>query len=124
MTQAAEKTVLHTGKVLTTDMLEASARPVAIVQDDDQDIVPFGTQAALTALGRAHNVRILHCRLALGLRQATHLRPHGARAHKCAELVDALAPEIPPIDEDRGLDVDVRTAADVLDRFVTGHASA
>lgn len=86
----------------------------------NQDIVPFGTQAALTALEQAHNLRILHDSLAVGLRQAAHLRPHGARAHQCAELVDALAREIPPIDEDRGLDVDVRTAADVLDRFVTG----
>ncbi|SES36237.1 HAL/PAL/TAL family ammonia-lyase [Lentzea albida] len=90
----------------------------------NQDVVPFGTQAALTALEQAQNLRILHGSLAVGLRQAAHLRPHGARAHKCAELVDALAAEIPPIDEDRGLDVDVRTAADVLDRFVTERVTA
>jgi histidine ammonia-lyase len=86
----------------------------------NQDVVPFGTQAALAALEQAHSLRLVHGGLAVGLRQAAHLRPHGAQADVCAELVNALAEEIPPIDEDRALDADVRTAADVLDRFVTG----
>jgi histidine ammonia-lyase len=84
----------------------------------NQDVVPFGTQAALTALEQARLLRLLHGSLAVGLRQAAHLRPGGATAPRCAELIDTLAEVVEPIEWDRPLDADVRAAADVLDRFV------
>jgi histidine ammonia-lyase len=87
----------------------------------NQDVVPFGTQAALTALEQAKSLRLLHGSLAVGLRQAAHLKPEGARAPRCAELVAALAEVVEPIEQDRPLDKDVRAAADVLDRFVQEH---
>jgi tyrosine ammonia-lyase len=87
----------------------------------NQDIVPFGTQAALTALDQAKSLRLLHGSLAVGLRQAAYLKPGGATAARCAELVAALAEVVEPIEHDRPLDEDVRAAADVLDRFVQEH---
>ncbi|MBY8887025.1 aromatic amino acid ammonia-lyase [Streptomyces sp. PTM05] len=84
----------------------------------NQDVIPFGTQAALTALHQAKSLRILHGSLAVALRQAAYLKPGGASAPRCAELVAALADLVTPIAEDRPLDADVRAAADVLDRVV------
>lgn len=84
----------------------------------NQDIVPFGTQAALTALEQAQNLRLLQGSLAVGLRQAAHFRTGRPRASRCAELVDALSEVVAPIIGDRPLDTDVRAAADVLDQFV------
>ncbi|MFD9698038.1 histidine ammonia-lyase [Lentzea sp. NPDC059081] len=86
----------------------------------NQDVVPFGTQAALTALDQAHSLRLLHGSLALGLRQAAHLRP-GTRAPRCHALLEVLSAAIPPVVTDRALDVDVRVAADVLDSAVAEH---
>ncbi|MFC3456055.1 HAL/PAL/TAL family ammonia-lyase [Amycolatopsis speibonae] len=84
----------------------------------NQDVVPFGTQAALAALEQAQNLRLLHGSLAVGLRQAAHLRKDRPTAWPCADLVDALAQVVAPITQDRALDADVRAAADVLDQFV------
>ncbi|MDU0287784.1 aromatic amino acid ammonia-lyase [Saccharothrix longispora] len=84
----------------------------------NQDVIPFGTQAAITALRQARSLRVLHGCLGVALRQAAHLRPGGATAPRCAELVDALAEVVEPIDRDRPLDADIRAAADALDRFV------
>ncbi|MCG8928199.1 aromatic amino acid lyase [Lentzea sp. CC55] len=97
MTRTAEKTVLDTGKVLTTrpdrhhgvqgvqiatTAIVAAMRRACVpagVQSlptnlHNQDIVPFGTQAALTALEQAHDLRILHGSLAVGLRLGRVLR--------------------------------------------------
>ncbi|MFT7839908.1 aromatic amino acid ammonia-lyase [Saccharothrix sp. BKS2] len=87
----------------------------------NQDVVPFGTQAALTALDQARSLRLLHGCLGVALRQAAHLRPGGATAPRCAELVEALAEVVEPIERDRPLDADIRAAADALDRFVERH---
>ncbi len=89
----------------------------------NQDVVPFGTQAALNALEQAHSLRLLHGSLAVGLRQAAHLRPGGATAPRTAELMSVLSESIDPIIEDRPLDRDVRAAADALDAFVSGGSS-
>ncbi|HET9255819.1 MAG TPA: aromatic amino acid ammonia-lyase [Pseudonocardiaceae bacterium] len=86
----------------------------------NQDVVPFGTQAALTALEQARLLRLLHGSLAVGLRQAAYLRPGGARAPRCAAVIAALAEVVEPIESDRPLDADVRAAADVLDTVVDG----
>lgn len=84
----------------------------------NQDVIPFGTQAALTALEQARSLRLLHGCLGVALRQAAHLHARGASAPRCAELVDALAEAVAPIERDRPLDGDIRAAADALDRFV------
>jgi histidine ammonia-lyase len=87
----------------------------------NQDVVPFGTQAALTALEQADTLRLLHGGLAVGLRQAAHLKAGGATAPGCAEMVAALSEVVEPIDSDRPLDADVQAAADVLDQLVADH---
>ncbi len=85
----------------------------------NQDVVPFGTQAALNALAQAGKLRLLQGSLAVALRQAAFLREGGVRAPRCAALVEALAEVVEPIIEDRPLDRNVRDAADVLDSAVS-----
>ncbi|MFR0359433.1 aromatic amino acid lyase [Streptomyces sediminimaris] len=81
----------------------------------NQDVVPFGTQAALNALCQAELLRILHGSLAVALRQAWHVGRRQPRAAASEALLNRLAAEIEPIDPDRPLDGDVRRAADILD---------
>ncbi|MFJ5302640.1 aromatic amino acid lyase [Streptomyces sp. NPDC088350] len=81
----------------------------------NQDVVPFGTQAALNALDQADSLRLLHGSLALALRQAAHVGARRPIAPACADLLDRLCDAIPPVDPDRPLDADVRAAADLLD---------
>jgi histidine ammonia-lyase/tyrosine ammonia-lyase len=80
----------------------------------NQDVVPFGTQAALRAYDLAELLRLLCGSLALGLRQAVHVGGRRPTAPRCAALLDALADAIEPVDPDRPLDADVRLAADVV----------
>jgi histidine ammonia-lyase/tyrosine ammonia-lyase len=80
----------------------------------NQDVVPFGTQAALRAHDTAELLGLLCGSLALGLRQAAHVGARRPTAPGCAELLAALADAIPPVDPDRPLDSDVRTAARLL----------
>jgi histidine ammonia-lyase/tyrosine ammonia-lyase len=84
----------------------------------NQDVVPFGTQAALRAHDLAELLGLLCGSLALGLRQAVHVGARRPTAPRCADLLDALSAAIDPVDPDRPLDADVRTAARVL----AGHA--
>ncbi|TQM84957.1 histidine ammonia-lyase/tyrosine ammonia-lyase [Saccharothrix saharensis] len=80
----------------------------------NQDVVPFGTQAALRALDLADLLRLLCGSLALGLRQAVHVGARRPTAPHCAALLDALSAAIAPVDPDRPLDGDVRLAADLV----------
>ncbi|NGY64630.1 aromatic amino acid lyase [Lentzea sp. NEAU-D13] len=80
----------------------------------NQDVVPFGTQAALRSYDLAELLRLLCGSLALGLRQAVHVGGRRPTAPRCAALLDALTDAIEPVDPDRPLDVDVRVAADVV----------
>jgi histidine ammonia-lyase len=80
----------------------------------NQDVVPFGTQAALRTYDIAELLRLLCGSLALGLRQAIHVGGRRPTAPGCATLLDALADAIPPVDPDRPLDADVRLAADIV----------
>ncbi|MEX5633687.1 aromatic amino acid ammonia-lyase [Parafrankia sp. FMc2] len=80
----------------------------------NQDVVPFGTQAALRAHEVAGLLRLLCGSLALGLRQALHVGSRRPTAPGCADVLDALAAAVPPVDPDRPLDADVRTAAEVI----------
>ncbi|WP_413760319.1 aromatic amino acid ammonia-lyase [Streptomyces sp. MMBL 11-3] len=86
----------------------------------NQDVVPFGTQAALRSYDTAELLGLLCGSLALGLRQAVHVGARRPTAPRCAELLDKLAELIPPVDPDRPLDADVRAAARLL---VTGDPS-
>ncbi|WP_329793965.1 aromatic amino acid ammonia-lyase [Lentzea sp. DG1S-22] len=112
-------------QVLATSLVAAMRRACtpASVQSiptnlHNQDVVPFGTQAALTALEQTRSLRLLHGCLGVVLRQAAHLRPGGATAPPCAELVDVLAEAVAPIEPDRPLDEDIRAAAAALDSHV------
>ncbi|MFD4636817.1 aromatic amino acid ammonia-lyase [Lentzea sp. NPDC058436] len=80
----------------------------------NQDVVPFGTQAALRAYDLAELLRLLCGSLALGLRQAVHVGGRRPTSPRCAALLDALAGVIEPVDPDRPLDADVRVAAEVV----------
>lgn len=79
-----------------------------------QDVVPFGTQGALRALDGSRTLHLLVGSLALGLRQASHVGARRPTAPACAALLDALRAAVRPVDPDRPLDQDVRTAADVV----------
>lgn len=84
----------------------------------NQDIVPFGTQAALAALDQAESLRLLHGSLAVALRQALHVSTRKPTAPACAAVFEQLEELIAPADPDRPLDGDVRRAADLLDYIV------
>jgi tyrosine ammonia-lyase len=81
----------------------------------NQDVVPFGTQAALNAYEIARSLRLLHGSLAVALRQTVVVGGRHATAPACVELLDRLMAEIAPIHRDRPLDADVRAAATLLD---------
>ncbi|MFS8100733.1 aromatic amino acid ammonia-lyase [Lentzea alba] len=85
----------------------------------NQDVVPFGTQAAFTALDQATHLRYLHAGLAIGLRQAVHVGARRPLAPKLAEAFDRIAEEVPPIVEDRPLDSALGQVADLLDVIVS-----
>ncbi|MEV5743265.1 aromatic amino acid ammonia-lyase [Microbispora rosea] len=80
----------------------------------NQDVVPFGTQAALRAYDMAELLRLLCGSLAVGLRQAAHVGARRPTASGCVALLDTLVEAIPAVDPDRPLDADVRRAADLL----------
>ncbi len=80
----------------------------------NQDVVPFGTQAALRSYDMAELLGLLCGSLALGLRQAVHVGARRPTAPRCGELLDALVDTVPPVDPDRPLDADVRAAARLL----------
>ncbi|MFF3504986.1 aromatic amino acid ammonia-lyase [Streptomyces sp. NPDC003247] len=80
----------------------------------NQDVVPFGTQAALRSYDTAELLGLLCGSLALGLRQAVHAGARRPTAPRCGALLDALIDAIPPVEPDRPLDADVRAAARLL----------
>ncbi|CAL9662106.1 Histidine ammonia-lyase [Streptomyces sp. enrichment culture] len=80
----------------------------------NQDVVPFGTQAALRSYDMADLLGLLCGSLAVGLRQAVHVGARRPTAPRCARLLDALAETVPPVEPDRPLDADVRAAARLL----------
>lgn len=84
----------------------------------NQDVIPLGTHAALRALDQSHLLALITGSLALGLRQATHVGARTPTAPACANLLEALAEAIPPIDPDRPLDADVRRAAAITESLV------
>ncbi|WP_329790348.1 aromatic amino acid ammonia-lyase [Lentzea sp. DG1S-22] len=81
----------------------------------NQDVVPFGTQAAFTALDQTRLLRHLHAGLAVALRQAVHVGARRPQAPRLAEVLDRIADEVPPVVEDRPLDTALGRVADLLD---------
>ncbi|MEU8661034.1 aromatic amino acid ammonia-lyase, partial [Actinoplanes philippinensis] len=81
----------------------------------NQDVIPLGTQSALRALDQSRLLSLITGSLALGLRQAVHVGARTPTAPACAKLVEALAAAIAPIDPDRPLEADVRTAAAIAE---------
>lgn len=96
------------------DTVPASAQSLA-TNLHNQDVVPFGTEAALRALEHAGLLRLLAGSLAVGLRQAVHVGGRTPTAPANRALLERLAAVVPPVEEDRPLDADVRRAADLLD---------
>jgi tyrosine ammonia-lyase len=86
----------------------------------NQDVVPFGTQAALSALDQARSLRWLHGSLAVALRQAAHVG-RGPTAPECVAVLDQLIEVIPAIEPDRPLRADVLRAADLVDEIASKH---
>lgn len=83
----------------------------------NQDVVPFGTQAALTALEQAQSLRWLHGVLAIALRQMRHVGARRPSAPACADFLDRMVDLVAAVEPDRPLDTDVPRAADALDRW-------
>ncbi|MFR9727855.1 HAL/PAL/TAL family ammonia-lyase [Saccharopolyspora sp. MS10] len=84
----------------------------------NQDVIPFGTQAALNSLEHAESLRLLHGSLGVALRQAVHVGGREPTAPVCAAVLAELTKAIAPIDPDRPLSNDVRRAADTLDETI------
>ncbi|MEU1280078.1 aromatic amino acid ammonia-lyase [Streptomyces sp. NPDC005805] len=81
----------------------------------NQDIVPFGNEAALTALAQADRLRTVQAMLGLALYQAAHLAGRAPTAAGGRLLHDALIGRVEPVLADRPLDTDVRRTAGALD---------
>ncbi|MEU5255560.1 aromatic amino acid ammonia-lyase [Streptomyces longwoodensis] len=102
-----------------TAQMRRTATPASVqslpTNGHNQDIVPFGTQAALNALDQAALLGLVQGSLALALRQAAHVTARRPTAPACAALLSRLTDALSPVDPDRPLDADVRRAAELLD---------
>jgi histidine ammonia-lyase len=74
----------------------------------NQDVVPFGTQAALEALRQSERLALVQASLALALRQATYLGAPRPTSAAGTDLLERLSAWVPPVDPDRPLGADVR----------------
>ena len=83
----------------------------------NQDIVPFGTQAALEALRQSERLRLVQASLALGLRQAAYLGGPAPTSRAGTSLLAFLCERTPPVDPDRPLAEDVQRLAMQLPRW-------
>ncbi|MGI8307566.1 aromatic amino acid ammonia-lyase [Saccharopolyspora sp. ASAGF58] len=107
----ATSTVVHMRRTCTPASMQSVPTNL-----HNQDVVPFGTQAALSALDQAESLRWLHGSLAVALRQAVHVG-RAPTAPACVNLLDRLIEAVPAIEPDRPLRADVLRAAEVLDEF-------
>ncbi|GAB2665727.1 aromatic amino acid ammonia-lyase [Nocardia goodfellowii] len=107
----------------TVAAMRRAATPASIqslpTNGHNQDVVPFGTQAALNTLELAEKLRWLHGSLAVALCQAVHVGRRRPTARRCARILDRLLDIVAPIEPDRPLDTDVRAAAALLDWIAT-----
>ncbi len=74
----------------------------------NQDVVPFGTQAALEALRQAERLALVQASLALGLRQAAYLGGPLPTSAAGSGLLEQLTAWVLPVDPDRPFGADVR----------------
>ena len=83
----------------------------------NQDVVSFGTQAALEALRQSERLLLLQGSLALGLRQAAHLGAPAPSSVAGSALLAFLCEAVAPVDPDRPLSEDVQQLATQLPRW-------
>lgn len=89
----------------------------------NQDVVSFGTQAALEALRQSERLQLVQGSLALGLRQAAYLGAPAPTSAAGSALLAFLCNVVPPVDPDRPLSADVRRLATQLPHW-RGETSA
>jgi histidine ammonia-lyase/tyrosine ammonia-lyase len=77
----------------------------------NQDVVPFGTQAALEALRQCEKLALVQASLALALRQAAYLAAPAPTSTAGSSLLETLSGWVAPVDPDRPLGDDVRRLA-------------
>jgi tyrosine ammonia-lyase len=80
----------------------------------NQDVVPFGTQAALEALRQSEKLALVQASLALALRQAAYLGAPAPSSAAGVSLLEGLSAWVAPVDPDRPLAEDVRRLAHAL----------
>jgi histidine ammonia-lyase/tyrosine ammonia-lyase len=126
--QGVQLAATATVAAMRRDAVPASVQSLP-TNGHNQDIVPFGTQAALTAMAQAERLRWLHGSLAVALRQGAHLSgvhstQRRAGAPRCLAVLERLSAVVAPVDPDRPLDADIRRAAEVLDELADPDAFA
>ncbi len=89
----------------------------------NQDIVPFGTQAALEALRQSERLALVQASLALGLRQAASLGGPAPSSAAGSALLDFLCEQVTPVNPDRSLAEEVQHLARQLPRWRTASAT-
>jgi len=103
----------------TVASMRRSATPASIqslpTNLHNQDVVPFGTQAALNALQMTGHLRYIHGALGIAVRQALYVGARTPQAPRCAAITAELVDSLPPIEQDRPLAADVLLAAEILD---------
>ncbi|MCI0569291.1 MAG: aromatic amino acid ammonia-lyase [Myxococcaceae bacterium] len=77
----------------------------------NQDVVPFGTQAALEALRQCERLSLVQASLALALRQASYVGARRPTSAAGATLLERLSSTVAPVNPDRPLGEDVRRLA-------------
>lgn len=80
----------------------------------NQDVVPFGTQAALEALRQCEKLALVQASLALALRQAAYLGAPVPTSAAGSSLLERLSAWVSPVNPDRPLSEDVRRLAHAL----------
>jgi histidine ammonia-lyase len=99
-------------------LMRRSATPASIqslpTNGHNQDVVPFGTQAALEALEQSARLALVQASLALGLRQAAHLGAPAPTSAPGRALLQMLSECAAPVDPDRPLAEDVQRLSRVL----------
>jgi histidine ammonia-lyase len=113
------------GVNLTATSLVASMRRYAAASSiqslptngHNQDVVPFGTQAALEALRQSERLRLIQASLGVALRQAAALGGSQPRSQPGNALLQFLSANVEPVNPDRPLAGDVERLATRLPRW-------
>lgn len=96
-------------------LMRRSATPASIqsisTNGHNQDVVPFGTQAALEALKQSERLALVQASLAVGLRQAAYLGAPSPTSPSGISLLEKLSAWVAPVNPDRPLAADVQQLA-------------